>query len=225
VESNHERDALSAKESEIMLQERCEITVKHKDREWRKFDKKLTKTLFYSVVYLGSYLIFFKNDSLVFRGIFLGLAVILYFFFKLDSGFFRSLFFGLTLQIPGLILIFYFVDSRFDTAIVYAMNYYVSIYYMILVSYIFIKKVSMMELIRIFRFFGLSPSLSTVIAISVIFLPVLVENLRKIFLMQKLRGYSMLKNGLEPILVPAIAQIFDYSISIALSCYQRGLFN
>ncbi len=219
-----DKSASNVDQKEVILQEMCHTEQKNKIREWKKIDKKLVKTLVYSVLYLGSYLLFFRYENLIFRTVFLVAMVLFYFFLRLDIGFFRSLFIGLTLQIPGLILIFYFVDSRFDTAFIYAMNYYISLYFMVLVSYIFIKKVSMIEVIRIFRFFGLSPALSTVIAISVMFLPVLVENLRKIFLMQKLRGYSMMKNGLEPILVPAIAQIFDYSMSLALSCYQRGLF-
>ena len=192
--------------------------------EWRKIDKKLGTTILYSFVYLGSYIVFFNKDSQLIRSLFLIIAIFLYLFLKLDLGFFRSLFLGLTLQIPGLILIFYFVEYRIDSAILYAMNYYISIYFMVLVSYIFIKKISMMEVVRIFRFFGLGPSLSTIIAISIVFLPLLLENLRKIYLMQKLRGYSMMRNGLEPILIPAIGQLFDYSMALALSCYQRGLF-
>ncbi|MCF2140020.1 MAG: energy-coupling factor transporter transmembrane protein EcfT [Candidatus Lokiarchaeota archaeon] len=137
---------------------------------------------------------------------------------RIMNGFFKVL----ILNFLSIFLIFYFATKEWKSALILFGNFAVTILIMIIASFLFTHATPPIELITELRKVRIPAKYILAIVIAISWLPLLTQEVQKIIVIQKSRGYkiNLFKPG--PIAIPALLRIMDFSINLSISLESRG---
>ena len=174
-------------------------------------------------LYALAYLVFFWVEHLALQ--LLGSALIFIYLrlARIETRLVAWLLKSFLIQVPLLTLLFYFVDFDWGQAILHTLTYINTLFYLIMISLIFMVKIRTRDLIVTLQAFKIPTKLAITISIVLTFFPWILKQGREIYYFQRARGYSFHPFRLKPLIIPLLLQILTLSTDLTLTLYQRGL--
>ncbi|WP_457559622.1 energy-coupling factor transporter transmembrane component T family protein [Candidatus Harpocratesius sp.] len=173
-------------------------------------------------IFIGFNLLAFSSSFINLKWIILLIECICAVLVKLPWRIMKGFFKLLMLNFLSIFLIFYFATKDWKSALILFGNFAVTILIMIIASFLFTHATPPIELITELRKVRIPAKFIFAILIAISWLPLLTQEIQKIIIIQKSRGYkiNLFKPG--PIAIPALLKIMDFAINLSISLESRG---
>ncbi len=148
----------------------------------------------------------------------IALAVIIRLKFQQLKGFIKFL----LINFIGFYFLFYFIEFSWIQAFLHLLDYFLTISIISLQAFIFYATTPPFELIIGLKTLKVPGYIAFSISIAISFLPITLNKIREVLVIQKSRGYKLRLTNLKPIIIPTILGIMDYSTNLAISLEARG---
>ena len=134
----------------------------------------------------------------------------------------KGYFIFLLINFIGFYFLFYFIDFSWIQALIHLFDYFLTISIISLQTFIFYASTPPFELIIGLKTLKIPGNIAFAISIAISFLPIILNEIREVLVMQQSRGYKFRLFNLKPIIIPTILGVMDYSTNLAMSLEARG---